>query len=79
MKAKKIAICAKCSDLFAADLFDEDDNHILAYGGYVPDFMPGDHYGDYIELEIDLETGRILNWTTPSEEDLDKMAEQNYE
>ncbi len=24
--------------------------------------MPEKHWGDYINLEIDIETGRILNW-----------------
>jgi len=28
----------------------------------VPGFMPGDHYGDYVMLEIDLATGRIVDW-----------------
>jgi len=28
--------------------------------------MPEEHYGDYVELEIDIETGVILNWKRPS-------------
>lgn len=35
---------------------------------YVPGFFPGDHYGDYLLLSIDLETGQILNWKKPSPE-----------
>jgi hypothetical protein len=65
MKAKVISISAKCSDLFSASL---DDGRV--YDGYVPKFFPGQHYGDYVELEIELETGRILNWKKPTEEDL---------
>lgn len=38
---------------------------------YVPDFFPGDHYGDYLILEIDLSTGKILNWKTPAKEDIE--------
>lgn len=34
----------------------------LDYYGYVPDFFPGDHCGDYIEFKIDTATGQILNW-----------------
>jgi hypothetical protein len=32
---------------------------------YVPSFFPGEHYGDYLILDIDLETGRIVNWKRP--------------
>ena len=39
---------------------------------YVPDFFPTEHCGDYLHLEIDLETGQILNWKKPSEEQLKK-------
>ena len=59
-------INAKCSDLFSA-LFDNADGSTVAtYNGYVPGFMPGNHYGDYVELDIDLKTGKILNWKAPS-------------
>ena len=37
---------------------------------YVPDFFPGDHYGDYLILDIDLETGLITNWNRPSSSDV---------
>jgi hypothetical protein len=65
MKAKTIFISAKCSDMFSATL---DDGR--AYNGYVPDFFPGQHFGDYVELEIELASGKILNWKKPTEEDL---------
>jgi hypothetical protein len=56
-----LRISAKCSDLFWAQLY-EDDTLLLEYSGYVPDFMPGQHYGDCVELDIDPESGVILNW-----------------
>jgi len=31
---------------------------------YVPDFFPGDHYGDYLILNIDA-SGTITNWKKP--------------
>jgi len=62
---KTITISAKCSDLFSASL---DDGR--SYEGYVPDFFPGQHFGDYVELEIELATGKILNWKTPTQKDL---------
>lgn len=67
---KTISINAKCSDLFYASLNDEAEGRIGEYDGYVPDFFPGEHYGDYIQLEIDIETGKILNWRKPSTKDL---------
>lgn len=60
-KPTTITISAKCSDMFAANLDDGRE-----YDGYVPDFMPGEHYGDYVQLDIELATGRILNWKAPT-------------
>jgi hypothetical protein len=70
MKAKTIQISAKCSDLFNAALLDASGHLLGEYDGYVPSFMPGEHYGDYVELDIDLETGKILNWKAPTSEQL---------
>ena len=56
---------AKCADLFTASFTDAAGNSMGEYDGYVPDFMPGEHYGDYVQLDIDLSTGRILNWRAP--------------
>ena len=66
MNKKTIQISAKCSDLFSAILI-EDGKERGSYDGYVPKFMPGQHFGDYVELNIDIETGQILNWKKPSE------------
>ncbi len=67
-KPTTISICAKCSDMFSASLDDGRE-----YDGYVPNFFPGQHFGDYVELEIDLKTGQILNWNPPTEKDLEKF------
>ena len=32
------------------------------------------HYGDYLILDIDLETGQILNWKKPTREDLERYV-----
>lgn len=63
--ARIIKISAKCSDLFSAD-FDINGNKVGEYDGYVPDFFPGEHYGDYVTLNIDIDTGKILNWKVPN-------------
>ena len=59
-----ISISAKCSDLCHSVLMHEGVA-VAEHDGYVPRLMPGKHYGDYVMLDIDLETGRILNWKNP--------------
>lgn len=66
MKNKIISICAKCSDLCSMTY--EDREH----DGYVPEWMPGNHYGDYIMLNIDVTTGKIVNWKVPTDSDLEE-------
>jgi hypothetical protein len=64
-----LKICAKCNDMFGAIL--EIDGKVTAsHDGYVPDFMPEQHYGDYIELDVDIDTGQILNWKKPTAKQL---------
>ena len=69
-KPATIQITAKCSDLFSAVLCEADGKPIAEYHGYVPEFMPGEHFGDYVELTIELETGKILNWKKPTKKQL---------
>jgi len=59
----KLNINLKVSDMFDCTVQDNSGNYVIEdYCDYVPDFMPGNHYGDYVELEIDTTTGKILNW-----------------
>lgn len=60
-----LRVCAKCVDNFSAKLIHQQGHEMKSHDGYVPNFMPGDHYGDYIEIDIDTETGMIVNWTNP--------------
>ena len=66
VEVNTIYINAKCSDLCFAQLKNGQGRVVAEHNGYVPDLMPGEHYGDYVELEIDLETGQILNWEKPT-------------
>ncbi len=59
---KTMIINAKISGSMRAAFKDEDGEVMKNYDGPVPELMPGKHWGDYINLEIDIETGRILNW-----------------
>ena len=67
---KVLRISAKCSDLFNADLTIDGKPVGQNYDGYVPDFMPGEHYGDYVQLDIDVDTGKIINWRKPTQAQL---------
>ena len=70
--ATTVTISAKCSDLCYVELKDAKGTVIAEHDGYVPDFMPGEHYGDYVMLDIDLATGRILNWKKPTAKSLEQ-------
>ena len=64
-----IKVCAKCSDMFGATLIDDTGKIKGEIDNYVPDWFPNpkeEHYGDYVQLEIDVETGQILNWKKPT-------------
>jgi len=57
-----VSICAKCSDLCSTEVKTKNGKVLAVNDGYVPKFMPGEHYGDYVILDIDIATGKILNW-----------------
>lgn len=72
IEAKTLKIHCKVCDNFTASLVDKNGEDIhVQDDGYVPGFMPGQHYGDYLILDIDLETGRVLNWKHPDASDLE--------
>lgn len=71
VEAKTLSIHIKVRDEFSARLLDQDGAELKDYEGYVPEFMPGEHYGDYLILDIDIETGSILNWNPPSREQIE--------
>ncbi len=73
-KKLTLSITAKCSDMFLATL--HNNGHYKGeYSGYVPAWFPNSnvsHFGDYVELRIDVATGQILNWKKPSDAVLNK-------
>ena len=56
----KLRVVAKCSDLCWIGFEDENGERVGERDGYVPDFMPGQHFGDYVEIDINVATGRIV-------------------
>jgi len=80
VNAKTLKIYSKVCDNFTGYIYDDQGNELGGCSGdYVPKFMPGDHYGDYIILDIDLDTGQILNWVKPSPEDVAEFINKNEE
>jgi len=64
---KSILVHAKVCDSGTYALKDVNGKEVAVREDYVPSFFPDDHYGDYLVLDIDLESGQILNWKRPDE------------
>ncbi|MBL8414198.1 MAG: hypothetical protein JNM42_07165 [Propionivibrio sp.] len=73
VNVKTVKLHMKVCDRFECAVYDQDNKQLKDYEGYVPDFMPGQHYGDYVILDIDVDTGHITNWKTPSAEQMQEF------
>lgn len=73
---KTIKVHIKVRDGFEGSLVDQDGAVIKDYEGYVPEFFPGPHYGDYLILDIDIDSGLITNWTAPTAAQLETFINQ---
>ncbi len=78
--AKELRIHMKVCDQFCGEVVDQNGQTI---GGkedvYVPDFMPEQHFGDYLILNIDLESGRITNWKQPTADQIEAFVSDKEE
>lgn len=72
--AQTLRLHLKVSDGFTAKVLDDQGQVVGRYEGYVPRFFPGDHYGDYVLLDIDAATGQITNWRAPTAEQLAQLC-----
>lgn len=73
---KTIRITAKCSDQFILTIKGKD------YVGYSPRPFNGSSKmvnGDYVDLEIDNKTGRIVGWKPLTDKDLRQMTDNMTE
>lgn len=75
VELKSVKVTAKVRDSGTYEYKGTDGQEMYENDGYVPDFFPEDHFGDYLELEIDLESGQILNWKKPTAEQLQAAIE----
>ena len=72
-----LKVTAKCSDMFSASVIDQGKVIGAEYSGYVPGWFPNpqcNHYGDYVELDIEVETGKIVNWKKPSRAQIEVLT-----
>jgi hypothetical protein len=80
VEAKTLSIYCKVRDRFTANILDDQGNVLGGQDdGYVPDFMPGTHYGDYVSLDIDIDTGMVTNWVTPEPKDIESFINGSSE
>ena len=75
-EATTIQVYAKPSDCGTYRLLDKDGQLMHEVDGYVPRWFPGDNYGDYIILNIDIDTGQILNWKPPTAAQLEEWMDE---
>lgn len=80
VNAKTLKIHLKVSDQFTAAIQDSDGETLWEQDdGYVPNFMPGEHYGDYVILDIDLDSGQITNWKQLTAGDVEELINSKEE
>mgnify|MGYP001578622213 FL=1 len=54
--------------------FETKEGKLFSYEGYVPDFFPGEHYGDYVTLHIS-KTGAVRGLKV-SDEAIDEVLKE---
>lgn len=73
MKAKTLKLRCNVFEEFNAELVDEEGRLVSEVEDeHIPPWFPSDEYDMAITLEIDIATGRIVNWTPPTAEQLNK-------
>jgi len=78
--AKTLKIHLKVCDGFSAELISDKGESIYDQtDGYVPGFMPGEHYGDYVILDIDIDSGVVTNWKKPTAQSIQEWIGKDEE
>lgn len=76
VQAQTLSIHMKVCDGFCCRILDQDGAVLKDYEGYVPHFMPGEHFGDYVILDIDIDSGKITNWKQVKAEDIESFINE---
>ena len=74
--AKTLKLHLKVRDCCSFTIEDAEGNELTQHDDYVPGFFPGDPHGDYIILDIDLNTMQVTNWTLKPD-DLQEFIDEN--
>ena len=74
---KTVQVHVKVCDSGSYAFYDQDGAEVASIDDYVPSFFPGQHYGDYLILNIDIDTGKITNWNQPTAEQLESLLEKD--
>jgi hypothetical protein len=69
-KIKVLKVCGKTVDACSIIFQNEEGVDVGSRNDYVPNYFPEEHWGDYLDLHIDVETGMILNWKKPTQKEL---------
>ncbi len=72
----RLVINAKCSDLCFTELIDKG-KVVAMSDGYVPRIkgVGADGFGDYVNIEIDTVTGKVVGFETNTEETIRELIE----
>lgn len=73
---RSIRTSYKTSDRCIIKFEKQEIKELLHYSGYVPDFFPGKHYGDYLELSISKD-GNVNDFNV-TDDDIDKLLKEAY-
>ncbi len=71
---RTLNVSAKCSDCCFTELHDSEAKIRLSSDGYVPKGL-GVGGGDYIEITIDVDTGKVVGWKPFTNEDAAAVLE----
>lgn len=70
-KIKTVKISVNTRENFDLDAVNNNGETVVESHGYMPHWVHGYNYGVF-DLEIDNETGKILNWVPLTKEEIEK-------
>lgn len=73
--AKTISVHVKVCDNGNYKIKSSDGVLLRGFDDYVPSIFPEEHFGDYLILDIEIDTGKILNWVVPSREQIERLID----
>ena len=74
-KIKTVKISVNTRESFDLEAVNNNDETVVESHGYMPNWVHGYDYGVF-NLEIDNETGRILNWVPLTKEEIEKKIKE---